>query len=113
MPYFVEVVLVQLAHEAGKVAVLEVFREDVFRKLLVLFQQSALSLDLAPPHPQFRNTCLEYDETVAFVSPAHHTLILGALQHPTGDIGVSRGHRLGRIASGVLVEFANLCASTG
>lgn len=36
MPHFVEVVLIQLPHEAGKVAVLEVFREDVLGELLVL-----------------------------------------------------------------------------
>lgn len=36
MSHFVEIVLVQLAHEASKVAVLEVLREDCLGKLLVL-----------------------------------------------------------------------------
>ena len=39
--HFVEVVLVQLAHEAGEVAVLEVLRQDVFREFLVLRASSA------------------------------------------------------------------------
>lgn len=36
VPYFVKVVLVELAHEARKIAVFEVFRKDVFRKFLIL-----------------------------------------------------------------------------
>jgi len=36
MPDFVEVVLVELAHKTGKVAVLEVLGQDVLCKLLVL-----------------------------------------------------------------------------
>ena len=36
MPYFVEVVLVELAHEAGEVAVLEVLGQDMLCELLVL-----------------------------------------------------------------------------
>lgn len=36
MPHFVEVVFVQLSHETGKVAVLEVLWEDVFGEFLVL-----------------------------------------------------------------------------
>jgi hypothetical protein len=36
MPDFVEVVFVELTHETGKVAVLEMFGQDVLCKLLVL-----------------------------------------------------------------------------
>ena len=36
VPHFVEIVLVQLPDEAGKVAVLEVLREDVLCEFLVL-----------------------------------------------------------------------------
>lgn len=36
MSDFVEIILVQLANEAGEVAVLEVLWEDVFRELFVL-----------------------------------------------------------------------------
>jgi hypothetical protein len=39
--HFVEVVFVQLAHETGEVAVLEVLRQDVFREFLVLRASSA------------------------------------------------------------------------
>lgn len=35
--HFVKVVLVELAHKAGKVAVLEVFGEDVFGEFLILY----------------------------------------------------------------------------
>lgn len=36
--HFVEIVFVELAHKTGKVAVLEVLGEDMFRKLFVLSQ---------------------------------------------------------------------------
>ena len=36
LSHFVKVVFVELAHKAGEVAVLEVFREDGFGKFLVL-----------------------------------------------------------------------------
>jgi hypothetical protein len=36
MPDFVEIILVQLSHEAGKVAVFEVFGQDMFGEFLVL-----------------------------------------------------------------------------
>lgn len=36
VPYFVEVVFVQLPYKAGKVAVLEMLGKDMFGKLLVL-----------------------------------------------------------------------------
>lgn len=47
MPHFVEVVFVQLSHETGKVAVLEVLWEDVFGEFLVLScgQQCGFPLD--------------------------------------------------------------------
>lgn len=41
MPYFVKVVFVELPHETGKVAVLEMFRKDMFRELLILLIVSA------------------------------------------------------------------------
>ena len=41
--HFVEVVLVQLADETGEVAVLEVFRQDVFGEFLVLRARSAIT----------------------------------------------------------------------
>jgi hypothetical protein len=39
--HFVEVVLVELAHETGEVAVLEVLRQDVLGEFLVLRASSA------------------------------------------------------------------------
>ena len=36
VPYFVEVILIQLSHKAGKVAMLEVFRKNGFGEPLVL-----------------------------------------------------------------------------
>ena len=36
LPDFVEVVLVELSYEAGKIAMLEVFWKNVFSKLLIL-----------------------------------------------------------------------------
>ena len=78
VPDFVEVVFVQLPDEAREVAVLEVFRKDVFREFLVLFLRSELGLCLFCG----AETCLEHDEAVAFIAPSHHILILRALQHP-------------------------------
>ena len=53
VPYFVEVVLVELSDEASEVAVFEVLGQDGFGKLLVL----------------------EHDEAVALVSPTHHRVV--------------------------------------
>ena len=36
VPYFVEVILIQLSHKAGKVAMLEVFRKNGFGEALIL-----------------------------------------------------------------------------
>ena len=44
MSYFVKVVLVELANKASEVAVFEVFREDVFRELLILGHSQYVSL---------------------------------------------------------------------
>lgn len=58
--HFVEVVLVQLAHEAGEVAVLEVFGEYVLCELFILRYPSACVLHANPPFcaPQARRMSL-------------------------------------------------------
>ena len=60
VPNLVKVVFVQLPYEAGEVAVLEVFRQDVFRELLVLqiFSAVATSNKIARSFPTSSTTKL-------------------------------------------------------
>ena len=44
MPHFVEVIFVQLSHEASKVAMLKVFRKDGFGEALILAGVSTFRL---------------------------------------------------------------------
>lgn len=52
MPDFVEVIFVELAHKTGKVAVLEVLRQDVLGELFVL-----QTVWLAKPRRVGRSVC--------------------------------------------------------
>ena len=76
MPHFVKVIFVQLADEAGEVAMFEVFREDVFREFLVLAQSQYVSI----PSPTMRKY-LKYNEAISLVSPAYYAFVLRAFQH--------------------------------
>lgn len=76
--HFVEVILVELANKTGEVAVLEVFRQDVFREALVLCDVLGLP---GLPLPSRRGADLEHDKAVAFIAPSHYALVLRALQH--------------------------------
>lgn len=44
----VKVVFIQLSHKAREVAVLEVLRQDQFRKFLILWQASTMSVTKSP-----------------------------------------------------------------
>jgi len=88
MSDFVKVVLVQLSDETGKVAVFEVFRQDMFRELLVL-QEVAISMLFRPVLHQcaimgctdISFTNLEHNKAITLVTPSHYALILWVLQH--------------------------------
>ena len=43
--HFVEIILVELAHEAGKVAVFEMFGKDGFGKSFILDRESGRAID--------------------------------------------------------------------
>jgi hypothetical protein len=98
---FVEVVLVELSHKAGKVAVLEVFGQDRLRKLLVLSSLSAPALRglraLLLAH-------LQDDEAVAFVAPSDYRAMIWVFQHP----GQSVSSVIGRLPMGYETDLYSL-----
>lgn len=79
--HFVKVVLVQLTDEAGKVAMLEMLRKDVFGKFLILCDPSA-----KPRVPKGNTTNLQHYEAVAFVAPPDYALVLRAFEHSTWGV---------------------------
>ena len=67
---FVEIVLVELAHKAGKIAVLEMFGQDGLGEFLTLHPAESVECDRRIFF-FFLATYLQDDETVPFVPPAH------------------------------------------
>ena len=65
MSHFVEVVFVQLTHEAGKVGMFEVFGKDVLGEAFVL-RLSDMSWETS------QDAYLKHHKTIAFVAPAHN-----------------------------------------
>ena len=45
MPHFVEVVFIELAHEAGKIAMFEMFGQDRLCEPFILCEESAGAID--------------------------------------------------------------------
>lgn len=85
MPYFVKVVLVQLANEAGKVRVLEVFLQTISAPRHEATQAQRISMP-AQCSPYRQNVLgklliLQHHEAVALVSPPYYTFVLRVLQH--------------------------------
>ena len=86
----VKIVFIQLAHETGKVAVLEVFGEDGLGEFLALDRRvSAVRGDW---HARPREYYLEYDKAITIVTPADNRRVGGVLQHSASD---QRGRKKG------------------
>lgn len=54
--HFMEVILVELAHEAGEIAMLEMFRQDRLGESLVLRRGSARAIDGSCPRARTSST---------------------------------------------------------
>ena len=65
MSNLVEVIFVELSHEAGEVAMFEVFGKDRLCESLILRKKSARAIEGIYPHASY----LEYDKTSAVVAP--------------------------------------------
>lgn len=76
---FVKIVLVELAHKTGKVAMLEMFGQDGLGEFFTL--NTAKSVECDRRFSFFFLPYLQDDEAVPFVSPAHDRGVRGVLQH--------------------------------
>lgn len=74
-----KIVLVQLAHETCKVAVLEMLWEDVFCKFFVLPRKSALDPRRISTST---TTYFQDDKTGAIIPPPYYALVARVFQHP-------------------------------
>jgi hypothetical protein len=73
MPYFMEVIFIQLPHKTCEVAVLEVLGEDMLGEFLILHKGQKRYLVY---QRLFKlRTYLKNDEAVALVSPPHNTFV--------------------------------------
>lgn len=79
VPHFVKVIFVQLSNKTGKIAVLEMLWQYVFREFFIL----------------------QNDEAVSLVSPSHNTLIGRILQHPAQRLAVAFRRCRGIISPGM------------
>ena len=77
VPDFVEVIFIELPNKAGKVAMLEVFREDGLGEAFILDEPSE-----PVGAPSNKKAHLQHDKAFLIVTPSHDLRIRRIFQHP-------------------------------
>jgi hypothetical protein len=94
MANFMKIIFIQLTNEARKVAMLEMFWKDVFRKFLVLriallvaaynetndsttkdIGEGIIMINITKKETVLTITYLQHNKAVSFISPPHYALI--------------------------------------
>lgn len=100
----VKIILVQLAHKTGEVAVLEMFGQNMLCEFLVLWY-----CERKVTRGWWVKWHLENDKTVALIAPSNNTFILRAFQHSTNSPSVEAQSRdTSSTDKSILVQLANL-----
>ena len=73
-------ILIELPDEAGKVRMLEMPRQNALGKLIIL--HADMNQQLRGIVEESRKTYIQYNKTVAHVTPSYNMLVRGILEHP-------------------------------